>query len=141
MLLRPEFCSSLTMKKERAIESPLAFAVKKNSPWKSRISREIRILKDEGFVNAVTEKWFYKPECSLSSTQAHEFPWQYIGGMITAVGCVALLSVMVVCWETFHTKRKRFVSSEKSLTCMPGYVNHFDLESYEASKLNNSHVY
>lgn len=132
ILLKPKFCSVLTITKE-SVDFPLAFAVAKNSPWKEKISREIRYLKETGFVDKTISKWYFQAECINSKSEVHEFPWQYIGGMFVAVGCVALLSVFIACGEMFHAKSKE--SMKKRVSSIPGQIQNVALMHNNMSKL------
>ena len=105
-IVTPEFCSTLTIHKESSLDFPLAFAVQKKSKWKNIVSEKMRTMEEEGSLQEITNKWFFLPKCFQNTAQANEFPWEYIGGMLVAMGAFVLLSVFVVALETFYTRRK-----------------------------------
>jgi len=105
-LATPKFCSTLTITKENSLDFPLGFAVQKNSKWKYLVSESLHDLEDRGILREIINKWFFLPSCLQNSAQAYKFPWEYIGGMALAVGVFVIVSIVIVCIETIHTRRK-----------------------------------
>lgn len=66
----------------------------------------MRAMEEEGSLQEIKSKWFFLPKCFQNTAKANRFPWEYIGGMLSAVGIFVLISIVVVAIETFYTKRK-----------------------------------
>lgn len=118
-IVTPQFCSTLTIHKENSLDFPLAFAVQKGSRWKYIISEKMRAMQEEGSLQEIKNKWFFLPKCFQNTAKANRFPWEYIGGMLSAVGFFVLVSIVVVAIETFYTKRKSKTSIFHGIFTLP----------------------
>ena len=118
-VVMPEFCSRLSIHKENGLDFPLAFAVQKNSKWKHVISEKMREMEEDGSLQEIRNKWFFLPQCYFNLAQANEFPWEYIGGMLLAVGVFVLVSIVIVFMETCYTRKQAKTSIFHGMFSMP----------------------